>query len=318
MIFEKTITKMYEGHMLRRYDPDGTVFYFSPEDFEGLLYERFEFTGFGDNQHAGYFYKKEVSHPERLVVFEHGIGCGHRAYMKEIVTLCDAGYEVFAYDHTGTLSSGGEHIGGFSQSLADLDFAISALKASGRLGNRKIAVIGHSWGGFSTMNIGAFHPEIDRLVALAGFVSVEMMLRSVLGILGCYAPAIHKKEVEKLGAYALADARVSLFETQARALVIHSTDDPTVPFSHHEALREILEGRENITLLAIEGKRHNPNYTREAVVYKDDFFAKLTQQLKKKKLITDADKAAFVAKFDWHKMTEQDPDVWGKIIEFIK
>lgn len=318
MIFENTVIKMYEARMLCRHDPDGTVFYFSPEDFSGLLCERFDFVGFGGNTNAGYFYKKEVTKPDRLVVFEHGMGCGHRAYMKEIVTLCDAGYEVFAYDHTGTLASGGEHIGGFSQSLADLDFAISALKASGRVGERKIAVIGHSWGGFSTMNIGAFHPEIDRLVALSGFVSVEMMLRSALGFLGCYAPAILKKEMSRLGAYALADARVSLLETRARALIIHSTDDPTVPFSHHEALKDVLGERENITFLALSGKKHNPNFTREAVVYKDNFFAELTREIKGKGLSGEAEKAAFIAKYDWHKMTEQDPDVWDKILEFIK
>ena len=56
----------------------------------------------------------------------------------------------------------------------------------------------------------------------------------------------------------------------------------------------------------------------EAVKYKDEFFATLTEKLKKKQLVTDRQKAEFVAGYDWWAMTVQDMDIWNKIFEFIE
>ena len=316
-MFTNIIISFYKKALLTRHDPDGAIFYFSHTDFDGVECEPFGFTGERGQPLQGYFYKKNVTRPDRLVIFEHGMGCGHKAYMKEIITLVEHGYEVFAYDHTGTLASGGEHIGGFTQSLCDLDRAISALKASGRCEGKRLAVVGHSWGGFSTMNIGAFHPDITHLVAMSGFVSPKKIITDMLGKMKKYAPAVFKTEVDYFGGYAYADASLSLLETNARALIIHSKDDPTVPYARFNELGKMLEGVERVELLHLDGKRHNPNYTEAAVKYKDEFFAELTRFRKKNKKASAEQKAAFAARWDWHRMTEQDPEIWNKIFDFI-
>ena len=318
MLFEKAIVNTYRKMLLTRQDPDGSIFYYGPEDFPDLKAEPFAFTGDKGQRLQGYFYETEVSKTGRVLVFDHGMGCGHKAYMKEIVTLARAGYLVFAYDHTGTLESEGENIGGFSQSLADLHHAIGALIKHPRCEGRSFSVVGHSWGAFSTMNIGAFFPEITHLVAISGFISVDMMLRSVLGRLSGYAPAIFRGESERFGGYAYADARLSLMETRADALIVHSSDDPIGPYSHFEALRAALGDRENITFLSVEGKGHNPNFTRDAVTYKDEFFKRHTELTKKKKLVTKEEKEAFVKSYDWERMTAQDGEFWGTVLEFLE
>ena len=153
------------------------------------------------------------------------MGCGHKASMKEIATLVGAGYRVFAYDHTGTLESEGDHIGGFSQSLADLDHAIKALKAGGHTVGVKIMVIGHSWGGFSTMNIPAFHRDISHVVAMSGYISVREMLGGVMKGMKGYIPAVFATEEESFTPYCYADARLSfLSSNMAREMIKYKQD----------------------------------------------------------------------------------------------
>ena len=101
MIFEKQIVNMYRGMMHTRCDDTETVFYFSPDDFPALLYEPYPFTSSEGHKLQGYIYNYDSPVANRLLVFNHGFGGGHRAYMKEIEMFCRHGYTVFAYVHTG-------------------------------------------------------------------------------------------------------------------------------------------------------------------------------------------------------------------------
>ena len=173
MIFEKQIVGTFRNNFLRRCDDAGTAYYFSAADFPGLEAEPFSFPSCKGHTLKGSFYHYANPIPGRIVVFDHGFGGGHRSYMKEIELLCRHGYLVFSYDHTGCMESGGEDIGGFTQSLVDLNDCLNALKASDRCRGLDFSVMGHSWGGFSTLNICALHPDISHIVVLSGFVSVE-------------------------------------------------------------------------------------------------------------------------------------------------
>ena len=316
MLFEKAIVKKFREAICQRYDPDGTIFYYSPEDL-GLLYTEFNFKGDHGQILRGYFYGDGIMKPDRLIIFEHGMGCGHRAYLREIATIVNEGYQVFAYDHTGTLASEGTDIGGFSQSLSDLDHALRAIKASYWFLNQKITVIGHSWGGFSTLNIPAYHPDIDSVVAISGYVSVYEMLRSILGPMKIYSDALLRAEAEKFGAYSYADARYSLSLSSTHALIVHSKDDSVCPFSHFELLRSTLGEKEGVLFLECDKKDHNPNYTRLAIIEKAKFFKALAKMKKQKKLSTDEEKAAFLGEWDFAKITEQDKLFWEKVFDFI-
>lgn len=319
MLFEKLIVSTYKKALLVRHDPDGCVFYYKGDDFPSLSCRKFDFLGDRGQHLQGYFYTDEaVKHHDRLIIFEHGMGCGHRGYMREIATICAAGYPVFTYDHTGTLASGGEHIGGFTQSLSDLNRAICALKESGEADGKRLAVIGHSWGGYSTMNIGIFHRDITHLVEMSGYPSTRKMIGVFLSKIPGYIPAVYRTEEEAYPALSAADASLSLMLTDAKVMLIHSKDDPTVPYSLFADLERTVGERSNITFLTVEDKRHNPNYTETAVRYKDEFFAELTRLRKKKKLRDEISRREFVAKWDWERMTEQDMGFWQKIFDFLE
>ena len=176
MIFEKQILNMYKGMMHTRCDDTETVFYFSSDDFPGLNREAISFQSSMGHTLSGYLYSYESHREGRLIVFDHGFGGGHRAYMREIEMLCRHGYKVFTYDHTGCMESGGETPNGLAQSLFDLNDCITMLKAHPKFQGDTISVMGHSWGAFSTMNIAALHPEISHAVAMCGFISVEIIV----------------------------------------------------------------------------------------------------------------------------------------------
>ncbi len=320
MIFEKSIMKIYKNTLLTRHDPDGTVFYFSKNDFDGLLSDDFTFLGDKGQKLSAHIYYKGEKRNDRIIIFEHGMGAGHRAYMSEIDLIASRGYTVFTYDHTGTLDSEGEHIGGFSQSLSDLVIAVKSLKEINEFKNSALTVIGHSWGGFSSMNIPNIYPEITHTVSLSGFISPRLIQAQNLGgILKLYRCAAYRVEYSAFPEYADTDARNRRDDVKTKSMLIHSKDDKIVSFSmNFEALRAKFKNDKRFLFIETYGKNHNPSYTLDAIKYKSAFFNDLRKKNKKGELKTDEEKAAFVSSYNWRRMTEQDMDIWNMIFEFIE
>ena len=314
MIFEKQIVNMYKGMMHTRCDENGTAFYFSAADFAGLHQDPYCFTSSAGHCLKGYLYFYDAPVAGRLIVFDHGFGGGHRAYMKEIETLCKHGYRVLAYDHTGCMESGGETPNGMAQSLCDLNDCITAVKADERFRGLDISVMGHSWGGFSSLNITALHPEISHLVVLAGFVCVQDLVNSFFGgLLRGYRKAILKIEQEANPHFIGYHAVSSLKDSNAQVLLVYSANDHLCKRSHFDTLQKGLAHKDNIKFLLLKSKGHNPNYTEDAVAYLGKYIAKRTKLMKKGKLATAQQKQEFLALWDWDKMTAQDEAVWKEI-----
>ena len=116
MVFQGVIEKIYRGILFRRYEEHDTTKYFSASDFKDISSDPYEFKNCNGETLRGAFYSSSNKIPGRIVIFEHGLGSGHRAYIREIVMLAEHGYTVFAYDRTGCVSSDGESIKGFAGS----------------------------------------------------------------------------------------------------------------------------------------------------------------------------------------------------------
>ena len=319
MLYKK-IREMYRQMLYKRCDSDGSIFYFTHRDFPGLQQEAFPFSSADGHMLQGYLYHYENPIPGRLVMFEHGMGSGHTGYMQEIQLLAKQGYLVFAYDHTGCMASGGAETGGFPQSLKDLNDALTALKADKRFAGFRFSVVGHSWGGYSTLNIQTLHPDVSHVVAISGFLSVEQIIKdSFSGLLAFAGKRLWQEELEKQPQWTRFHALETLKNGSAKGLIIHSDDDKTVACkSTFDVLQEALQQKENLRFLRLTGKNHNPNYTADAVRYKDDFFRQYQKQQKKGLLKTQEQKDAFIAAFDWQRMTTQDEAVWAEIFRTLE
>ena len=315
MIFEKQVVNAFKGAMHTRCDDTETVFYFSADDFEGLRKEPYFFTSSMGHELKGYFYSYENPIEGRLVVFDHGFGGGHRAYMKEIELLCRHGFKVFSYDHTGCMESGGATPNGMTQSLCDLNDCLNAIKADERFSSLDLSVMGHSWGGFSTLNISALHPDISHVVVLSGFVSAEELTNTFFsGIMKGYRKAILALEREANPVFVKYNAVESLKDSNAKILLVYSDNDTLCRKKHYDILKSGLGDKKNVEFMLVEGKGHNPNYTSDAVKYLGEF-GKARAKFNKKS--TAEDKAKFVASFDWERMTAQDSEVWKRIFEAL-
>ncbi len=316
MILHSLFEKIYSSALFARHDEKDTVKYFSYTDFEGLREKSYGFKSSHGHILKGHFYYYDGYRSDRLIIFEHGLGGGHRSYMKEIERICREGYLVFSYDHTGCAASEGENCGGFSQSLCDLDDAIKTLKEDSKVPTADISVIGHSWGGYSTLNISALHPDIKSIVVFSGPISVSALVAQFFsGILSIYRKDIMKLEYASNPEYVEYDAISTLKNASTKALLIYSANDGTVKkqFSY-DPLYEAFRDSDRVQLILEENKGHNPNYTENAVAILSD----MANKAKKLKPKTEEENKAFVDSFDWHAMTEQDEKVWAKVFEVLK
>ena len=197
MIFESFITNMYKSQLFSRQDDTNKAYYFSCDDFEGLNRTPYRFKSSKGHMLQGYFYSYENPIENRIIVFDHGFGEGHRAYIKEIEMLCRKGYLVFSYDHTGCMESEGENCGGLSQSLVDLNNCLTTLKKDEKYKHCTFAVMGHSWGGYSSLNISRLHSDLSHVIVLAGPISVKQMInynfKGILSALRMLPQFRHKK-----------------------------------------------------------------------------------------------------------------------------
>ena len=79
MIFEKVILKAYREMAYARCDDNGTAFYYSADDFEGLKKQPYLFMSSMGHSLQGYIYNYDNYIEGRIVVFDHGFGGGHRS-----------------------------------------------------------------------------------------------------------------------------------------------------------------------------------------------------------------------------------------------
>ncbi len=317
-LIKRVLTK-YKEIGFARCDDTGRVFYFSVKDFPGLNCRNCSFESVRGDILQAYVYSYENPREDKLIVFDHGLGGGHTAYMKEINMLCKQGYQVFAYDHTGCMTSEGESTNGMAQSLCDLNDCLKFIKSKEEYAHKDISVVGHSWGAFAAMNISAFHPDVSKIVAISGFASVKhMVYSSMRGPLAICRKPIMEMESKANPEYVNYDASETLAETKANVLLIYSDNDHICHKKvHYDYLFKKLGHKDNIKFILESGKNHNPNYTLDAVSYKHDFFTRLEKGIKKQLLDSEDKKKAFIASYDWNRMTAQDEVIWGKIFEIL-
>ena len=318
MLFSKIIKKKFDA-VLGRYDGDPAYHYDVPSDFPELSSQPFDIPGDRNVMLKGAFYYVGQLQPEKLIVFDHGIGAGHLAYLKEIAYLAKSSYTVYAYDHTGCVATGGTGILGFAQGINDLDHVLTALQQDSRFSGVPRKLMGHSWGGYASMNVSALHPEVTHVVSLAGFLSARSLVEQYIPKPFLkYSGEVMERERQHNPAYADLDARESLLKSQTRLLHLQSRDDVKVEFARGcQPLREALAERPHTQFLVVDRKNHDPQRTEAAAAANAAMLQDLEQKRKKHQLDTVAQQAEFRSTYDWDQITEQDPAVWEKILAFL-
>ena len=304
------IKKLYRKNLLVRYDKDGIVPYLSHLDFDGLNQEICSFKNSKGVDIAYFMYSYPKHRKDKVIIFCHGIGPGHTAYITEINELCKNGFKVITLDYMGCDKSGGESMPSLNEPSRDIDELINHLNLK-----EEIILIGHSLGGYSALNVISKRSDIKCGVIISGFISVEKELSHLVKskLLGRYL-AKYERQLEP----EYTDEKILdyLKNTDDKLLFIHSIDDQMVPYVDSTKVVESLNNP-NFSFIIKEDRHHNPNYTKEAVDYMTDTFAEYTELVKKHKLKTFEEKKQFFADKSALKMTVQDHEVIEKIINFI-
>lgn len=169
-----------------------------------------------------------------LLVFSHGLGLNSDDYYGFTKVFVEDGYQVLAFDNTGTYRSHGRNTVGLNQGLVDLQSALDWVLSNPELDTSRLFLCGHSWGGYAVAAIlnNKKYP-IDGIISIAGSNSAMELIKEK-----------SKEELNGWGqlfipfttAYHIVTFRQNFFKTavhglnksQIPALIVHGACDSQV------------------------------------------------------------------------------------------
>lgn len=304
-------TKIHNNLFGSRCETKPGIKYFHARDFKNLRTTNFSFKNSNRFTLKGYYYYYDPIDFDTLIVFAHGMGGGHEAYMKEIEFLAKNGFTVLSFDYQGTILSEGDKIGGFLQGLSDLDECLNVIKKNNSFKN--VYLVGHSWGGFNVMNVIKFHPEIKKVVSLSGFMSLRQIFRdSIPSPLKFLYRGLKKIEEKDKLKYKDINSLESLSSYKGKALIYHSIDDNIVDcYTTFKVLQDNIKN-DNIKFIECSAKYHNVTYTIDAVTALNSYLRELDH------LPSDEEKIALAKKTNFNKLCDLDFGLMNDIVAFLK
>ncbi len=322
VIFPMMTVIIYEIIFGSRYETPSWM-EFSIEEFEGLQMERSDFESNGIKL-AGYKYYKNIHDIKGVVIISHGMGGGgQNAYMPFTDFFTSRGYYVFAYDACGNDNSEGDSVEGLPQGLIDLNNAICHAKTIEEYKELPFVLFGHSWGGYAVGNVLSIHPEIKAATIIAGFNESEDLLE-YQGVkytgTDILLPYLELYERLKFGKeYADIDAVQGMKNTDASIIVVHSSDDNTVPIEYgYDLFYSEFKNEERFEFILYEDKGHDfLFYSEDAWAYKQQLNKDYELYLSKNNLKdNEKSKNAFMIKnLDKKRYFEPNPILMQQIIE---
>ena len=249
------------------------------EEYPNIEAERHEFITLKNKKLVGYLYSNSVVEEKGVVVFAHGFGGGGQiGYLDIYNYLTSNGYYVFAYDATGNDESEGRGVNGFPQGIIDLEHAIKYTKTISEVGELPMMLMGFSWGAYSVSNVLNFYSDVEAVVALSGFnESTDMIeyhsFKYVWHVVTVTLPFAKLLEKIKFGKYAGTSAIDGFANTDAKIMIVHSEDDPTVPIKYgYDKYYEVYGNDERFIFKHYDDKDHSNIYkSREWIEYYDEF-----------------------------------------------
>lgn len=305
------VIDQYKKGMLHRFDFEEFMPPFSAADFPGLRASPAEFKNRAGDEVRYFTYSYEGCRHDKLILFCHGLGPGHSYYLSEIEALCRAGYRVLTLDFSGCGSSGGKKLASVNAPTKDALELLELIKPE-----EELVPVGHSLGGYTALNLAHLLPSVTRAVIISGFISIsdEMMGFLKLRLLADRIKRFEEKLDPQLGAL---DNLSYLKTTNDKLLWIHSMDDPVVNYRYNAGKLKKL-GCPSVRVIAVEKKKHTPQYSAEAIKTMDDWMGRFYRMIKEGKLASTEERKAYFDDKPVKDMTAQDPCVWEEILWFIE
>ena len=256
---------------------------FNNDCFSSLIAEKTTFKS-EVNTSTGYYYHYPKYNKSKIVIFVHGFGNGHHRYLDIINYLASESFLVFSYDMTSFDESEGQGIFGFPQAIIDLNNAVNFVKSDRNYKDKEIIIIGHSMGAYATGAFLNINPNISKVVLFSSFNKSSSLIRQhgyewagerVDGSIG-YVDEYEHFRFNDIASLSVVDG---LKESNAKALIIHSKDDKTVPIEVGLNLyKKELKGNENIKYIELDNAGHGTVYdSKEGRDYYESFLKEYTK-----------------------------------------
>ncbi len=305
------VSKLYLSKFVCRYDKEVGVPYYSYLDFKGLHQESNSFFNKLGAEIRYFYYFYDGYKQDKVILFCHGIGPGHTAYLAEIEALAKRGYKILTLDYTGCGESGGKYLRSLNQPTSDVIELLDHLKL-----DKLVVLVGHSLGGYTALNVINLREDIFKAVIMSGFLNIESLALSLLKSRFVVSRILaYEKKAEPN--YFNINNIDYLKTTKDKLFFIHSEDDQMVPFSISLKLVEEINNP-NIKILKVNNRKHNPNYTDDAVNYMNDVFGRYNALIKQKQIKTDEDKINFFKNVSLERLVKQDEGMMDEIAQFIE
>ena len=304
------VSHLYKKHFVCRYDKEVGVPYYQASDFKGLKEEALNFTNSKGIELKYFYFYYDNYKDDKIVLFLHGLACGHAAYFAEIEALARRGYKVLAIDYTGCGDSKGKCLGSLNTPTKDVNELLDHLKL-----DKPVVLVGHSLGGYTTLNTISLRNEIKKAVVISGFLSIRSIGEALIKN-NFFVKRIMAYENKLYPEYKELNNIDYLNKTTDDIFFIQSEDDGMVPY---RIALEVVESIDNphIKKLKFSGRKHNPNYTESAVKYMNEVFGNYYALIKQKKIKTDADKIEYFKDVSLAKLVEQDEQLFDQISQFL-
>ena len=304
------VSYLYKKHFVCRYDKEVGVPYYSTSDFKGLNEEAFSFVNSRGVDLKYFYYYYNNYKDDKIVLFLHGLACGHYAYFAEIDALARRGFKVLTIDYTGCGDSKGKVLGSLNTPTKDVNELLDLLKL-----DKPLVLVGHSLGGYTSLNTISIRDEIKKAVIISGFLSVKTIGEALIKN-DFFVKRIVKYENKLYPEYKELNNINYLNKTTDDIFFIQSDDDAMVPY---RIALEVVEQIDNphIKKLKMSNRKHNPNYTDSAVQYMNETFGNYYYLIKQKKIKTSEDKINYFKDISLAKLVEQDEKLFDEIAAFI-
>lgn len=170
------------------------------------------------------------------VYYLHGNGQNISTHLANVQWLPARGYNVFLLDYRGYgLSEGEPDLPG---ALSDIQLGLDWLEHSGRLDGKPLVLFGQSLGASMSINVLARprnQGKVDCVILGSGFASYRGIAETVMGRSWLLWP-LQWLVVPMLPAHSMDPVKHIAALAPRPLLIMHSKDDPVVPYANGQAL----------------------------------------------------------------------------------
>lgn len=302
------VLKLHKNLFGNRYSNDTRINYFKKEEFN-LEEEPVEVNMEGITLRGGLFYYSDIK-TNNLLVLNHGMWSSIDAYMQDIAYYAKKGFLVIAINHEGVESSDGKNIKCLANSLKCLDYVLRYVKSNPRFKDYNLYVVGHSWGGFATINITSYHNDIKGIFAISPFISVKACMKGLFPkALWPFIPLFLLIEKHYASLYSKANALKGLKDFKGNIVIMHSRNDNIVKFRYNTGML-VKKHINNISYIIVEDRDHNPYYTYESIMATRKFQNDI-------KGLSNSEKDLFMKNTDFHKLGYLDEELLDKAVKLL-